>query len=305
MEKLTLVILAAGLGSRYGGLKQIEPVGTNKESIIDFSIYDAIEAGFNKVVLIIRKEHEAAFERVLGSKIRPFVEVVYAYQALEDIPYAIDIDPQRNKPWGTTHAAYITKDVVGEPFAIINADDYYGKEAFVVMADFLKNEVRETDYAMVGYRLKNTTTDHGSVTRAVCQSQNDYLEKIVEVQKIMKKGDHFEFENDQGQWERIDGDALVSMNFWGFHPKVYPLLADVFSEFLKDDVAADPLMAEHVLPTAVGTLLSAAKITVKILSSSDKWYGITYKEDQPQVMEALKSMKDAGRYPFDLWQITK
>lgn len=303
MEKLTLVILAAGLGSRFGGLKQIEPVGSNHESIIDFSIYDAIEAGFNKVVLIIRPEHEAAFEAALAKKIRPFVEVVYAYQELADIPYAIAIDPDRNKPWGTTHAAYITKSVVNEPFAIINADDYYGKEAFKVMADFLSKDVGESDYAMVGYRLKNTTTDHGSVTRAVCKNEGGYLQEIVEVQKIVKQADSFKFENENKEWVNIDGDELVSMNFWGFHPQVYPLLEKVFSEFLKHEVAKNPLQSEHVLPTAVGSLLEAGLIRVKILSSSDKWYGITYKEDQPQVVEALETMKQANEYPFDLWEV--
>ncbi len=302
MSKITLVILAAGLGSRFGGLKQIEPVGSNNESIIDFSIYDAIEAGFNKVVLIIRPEHEEAFEKVLVSKIRPFIEVKYAYQNLEDIPYEITIDKERNKPWGTTHATLITKDVVNEPFIVINADDYYGKESFVSMVKFLKEEVDETHYSMAGYRLKNTTTEHGSVTRAVCKSEDAYLKEIVEVQKITKKDSKHYYQDQDENWKEIDGEELVSMNFWGFHPHVFALFEDVFIEFLKNDVENNPLKAEHVVPTAIGKLLQDNKIKVKILPSSDQWYGITYKEDREKVVEALKQMKENGKYPFDLWK---
>ncbi len=302
MSKLTLVILAAGLGSRYGGLKQIEPVGTNQESIIDFSIYDAIKAGFDKVVLIIRPEHEEAFEKVLVSKIRPFVDVAYAYQQLEDIPVKFDIDKQRIKPWGTTHATLVTEKVVDGPFIIINADDYYGKESFVSLASFLREEVSENHFAMAGYRLKNTTTDHGSITRAVCKSKDDYLQEIVEVQRITKKGGSLVYESESGEWETIDGDQLVSMNFWGFDKSVFKQFNEVFIDFLNNNGKEDPLKAEHVIPTAIGKLLKENKIQVKIIPSSDQWYGITYQEDRPNIVEALKQMKEDNIYPFDLWK---
>lgn len=303
MSKLTLVILAAGLGSRYGGLKQIEPVGTNKESIIDFSIYDAIAAGFEKVVLIIRPEHETAFEEALSHKIRPFVEVVYAYQELTDIPIDMEIDPKRNKPWGTTHAALVTQGVVDGPFTIINADDYYGKEAFVSMAKFLRKEVSKNMYSMIGYRLKNTTTEHGSVTRGVCKSVDGFLDQIVEIQKITKKGGKFNYENEQSQWVNIDGDELVSMNFWGFDPSVYPVLEKIFTRFLQEEVTNNPLQSEHVIPTAIGTALKEGTIKVKVIPSNDQWFGITYQEDREKVVYELKEMKKNGLYPFDLWAI--
>jgi choline kinase len=301
MRRLTLVILAAGLGSRYGGLKQIEPVGTNKESIIDFSIYDAIAAGFKRVVLIIKPEHEEAFEQALVSKIRPFIEVAYAYQTLDDIPVKISIESDRVKPWGTTHATLSTRHIVDGPFAIINADDYYGKEAFVAMANFLSNEVNDKCFSMVGYRLKNTTTEYGSVTRAVCKSTNDYLDEIVEVQKITKQDSGYYFENEHSHWVSIDPNELVSMNFWGFHPSVYPLFTEIFANFLQTQVDKNPLKAEHVIPTAIGEAINQNEIMVKILPSQDQWYGITYKEDRQQVVDALRKMKELKKYPFDLW----
>jgi hypothetical protein len=301
MSKLTLVILAAGLGSRFGGLKQIEAVGNNKESIIDFSIYDAIAAGFEKVVLIIRKEHEGAFEEALTHKIRPFVEVVYAYQELEDIPVDISIDSNRNKPWGTTHATLVTEGVVDGPFTIINADDYYGKEAFETMAKFLQEEVSKNMYSMIGYRLKNTTTDHGSVTRGVCKSNEGLLEEIVEIQKITKEEGTYYYENNQGHSITIDGDELVSMNFWGFDPSVYPLFQTIFIKFLQEEVSKNPRKAEHVIPTAIGSALKDNTIKVKVLPSNDQWFGITYKEDREKVVNELKKMKKNGLYPFDLW----
>ena len=305
MSKLTLVILAAGLGSRYGGLKQIEPVGTNQESIIDFSIYDAIAAGFKRVVLIIKPEHKQAFEQALVSKISPFIEVEYAFQTLEDIPIDIEIAEKRIKPWGTTHATLSTRHVVDGPFAIINADDYYGKEAFISMAKFLTDEVQPQHYSMIGYSLKNTTTDYGSVTRAVCKSADGYLEKIVEVQKITKQDDGYYYENEQSHWVNIDPEELVSMNFWGFHPSVFPLFNEVFINFLQTQVEKDPLKSEHVIPTAVGEALKQGKIKVKILPSKDQWYGITYQEDRAKVVLALKEMKQQKVYPFDLWDQEK
>ena len=228
---------------------------------------------------------------------------MYAYQELKDIPIDILIDADRIKPWGTTHATLVTQGVVDGPFTIINADDYYGKEAFVTMAKFLAEEVSETLYSMIGYRLKNTTTDHGSVTRGVCNSVNGFLEKIVEVQKIIQSEGKYSYENGEGHWVTIDGDELVSMNFWGFHPSVYPLFGKIFIKFLQEEVSKNPLKAEHVIPTAIGTALLESEIKVKVLPSDDQWFGITYQEDREKVVNELKQMKKNGLYPFDLWAL--
>ena len=305
MSKLTLVILAAGLGSRYGGLKQIEPVGNNGESIIDFSIYDAIAAGFSKVVLIIRKEHHQAFENQLSKRIRPFIEVQYAFQELNDLPIAITVDPKREKPWGTTHALLACRDVLDGPFAIINADDYYGKDAFIKMANFLTNEVNESTFSMIGYHLKNTTTTHGAVTRGVCEQQDGYLSQIREISKIERYNEQHRFLDEFNQWQQLDNDSLVSMNFWGFTPSVIPAFNEIFSDFLLKDSQKDPLKSEHVLPTAVASALKKQLFKVKIIASVDQWYGITYPLDRQLVVDSLLTLKQQGAYPFDLWEKEK
>ena len=296
-KDLTLVILAAGMGSRYGGLKQIDKFGINGEAIIDFSIYDAIEAGFNKLVLIIRKEHEEIFEEVLVAPIRKHIEVEYAFQDVNDVPDWFEIPEGREKPWGTTHALLSAKEKVTTPFMICNADDYYGKEAFKVMADFL-NEVGNNEASMMGYVLDNTLTDHGTVTRGVCESVDGYLNKIVETEGIKR--------TDIGV---VDGDnniipegTLVSMNFWGFTPDIFDLMEDKFVEFLKDDFNKEPLKAEALLPNDVGELVDAGKLKVSVLETSDSWFGVTYQEDKPKVLETFKKFQTTGVYPEKLWK---
>ncbi len=301
MEKPVLVILAAGMGSRYGGLKQIDTVGNNGESIIDFSIYDAKEAGFEKVVLIIRKEHEEAFRKNLTDKVSKHMEVEFAYQDINDIPEGISVPEGREKPWGTTHALLACRDVVKAPFAIINADDFYGKDAYKVVYDFLVNEVKDYEYGMVGYLCNNTLTDFGTVTRGLCKEENGYLKAITEIQKIARKDGEAVYEED-GEWKPLDKNALVSMNFWGFTPKIFEQCKEIFDEFIKKGVVENPMKSEHVIPTAVGDLVRDNKCKVKMLSSKDKWFGVTYREDKPMVEENIQKMKDDNVYPFDLWK---
>ena len=301
MEKPILVILAAGMGSRYGGLKQIDTVGNNGESIIDFSIYDAKEAGFEKVVLIIRKEHEEAFRKNLTDKVSKHMEVEFAYQDINDIPEGISVPEGREKPWGTTHALLACRDVVKAPFAIINADDFYGKDAYKVVYDFLVNEVKDYEYGMVGYLCNNTLTDFGTVTRGLCKEENGYLKAITEIQKIARKDGEAVYEED-GEWKPLDKNALVSMNFWGFTPKIFEQCKEIFDEFIKKGVVENPMKSEHVIPTAVGDLVRDNKCKVKMLSSKDKWFGVTYREDKPMVEENIQKMKDDNVYPFDLWK---
>lgn len=301
MKKPTLVILAAGMGSRYGGLKQIDGVGSHGEPIIEFSIYDAKEAGFEKVVLIIRKEHEEAFRKCLTDKISKHMEVDFAYQDLHNIPAGITVPEGREKPWGTTHALLACKGVVNEPFAIINADDFYGKDAYKVIYNYLTTEIADDHYAMVGYPCMNTLTDNGTVTRGLCEKDAEgYLSKIVEIQKIAKKDGHAIYE-DNGEWKQLADDALVSMNFWGLTPKIFEECETVFDQFIRKGIEANPMKCEHVIPTAMGQLVSEGKCKVKMLSSKDKWFGVTYKEDKPDVVARIQKMKDEGIYPDVLW----
>ena len=302
MKKPVLVIMAAGMGSRYGGLKQIDAVGTNGEPIIDFSIYDAHEAGFDKVVLIIRKEHEEAFRKNLTDKVSKHMEVEFAYQDLNDVPAGIKVPEGREKPWGTTQAMLACRNL-DAPFAIINADDYYGKDAFRVIYNFLANDVKDGEYGMVGYVLENTLTEHGTVTRAVCErDENNDLQKIVELQKIAKKDGKAIYTEDEGAtWKEVEEGAVVSMNFWGFTPKIFEQCEEIFNEFIVKGIEENPMKCEHVIPTAIGTLLERKQAKVKVLTSNDRWFGVTYKEDKPYVMQCLKEYKDQGLYPFDLW----
>lgn len=299
-KPLTLVILAAGMGSRFGGLKQIEPVGTNHESIIDFSIYDAIQAGFKRLILIIKREHESLFEENLVHKIRPFIDVEYAYQDIDYLTAHV-LKPERVKPWGTTHALLSCKDLIKGPFMICNADDYYGPQAFKTMANFLHHEIKPFKYAMMGYRLKNTTSDHGTVTRGVCTSLNGYLSHVEEIKDIRRTVTGHEYQKDE-KWISIDDEALVSMNFWGFDESIMSLAYDVFDAFLSTAVKEDPLKAEHVLPTMISQCLELDACKVKVLSTEDSWFGITYQEDRQMVKDALKMMKENEKYPFDLWK---
>lgn len=302
MTNPTLVILAAGMGSRYGGMKQIDGVGSHGEPIIEFSIYDAYRAGFRKVVLIIRKEHEQLFRNALTDRINANgMEVDFAYQDINCIPDGFTVPEGREKPWGTTHALLACKGIVNEPFAIINADDFYGKDAYQVVFDYLTKEISDDNYAMVGFKCLNTLTENGTVTRGLCEERDGCLSSIREIQKIALKDGHAIYEDD-GEWKEMDDNSLVSMNFWGFTPKIFDDLEPIFKNFLAENLSKNPLKCEHVIPTAIGTLVSEGKCTVKMLSSKDKWFGVTYKEDKPDVVARIAEKKASGEYPDILWK---
>ncbi len=298
MKDPVLVILAAGLGSRYGGLKQIDTVGNNGESIIDFSIYDAYQAGFKKVILIIREEHEELFEENIGSKVRPFMDVVYAYQDVCDLPEGFTCPENRSKPWGTTHALLCTKKHIDGPFMIINADDFYGKESYKIMYDFLKNEVKDNLFGMVGYQLTKTLSDSGAVTRAICkEDENGNLAYIKEYQKIIRKnGDAYQVDN--GQQIKLE-DGVCSMNYWGFTPAVFPLMEDDFKDFLQENI--DDRKSELVIPTSVANIVEHKKANVKVMSTTAEWFGVTYPQDKEEVQNKIAQYKEDDIYPFDLW----
>ena len=299
MTKPVLVILAAGLGSRYGGLKQIDVVGNNGESIIDFSMFDAIRAGFKKVVLIIRPEHEELFDIQIANKIRPFTEVEYAFQRVTDLPEGFTCPEGRTKPWGTVHALLATKGHVDEPFCIINADDFYGREAFEIMYKFLTEKVTDKDFAMVGYQLANTLTESGTVTRGVCDLEGNYLSKIVETKQIKKVGDDAYSVDEEGN-ETLLPPGYVSMNFWGFTPAIYDLMDEKFVQFLEKSV--DVPKSEYVIPTAIGELIDEGKLTVEVLGTNAEWFGVTYPQDKDNVIRKIASYKVRGEYPYDLWK---
>lgn len=299
MFEPTLVILAAGLGSRYGGLKQIDTVGNNGESIIDFSIYDAYRAGFKKVVLIIRKEHAGLFDEHITNKIKPFVDVDYAFQDVRNLPEPFVCPEERTKPWGTTQALLVTEPYVNGPFMVINADDFYGREAFELMYAFLRDKVADNKFAMVGYQLSNTLTDNGTVTRGVCEIRDGYLSKIVETQKIAKiDGEPYAINEDDSKTKLQDG--LVSMNFWGFNASVYPLLQKEFVKFLAEK--GTELKAESVIPTVIGELINQNEVSVEVLPTKAEWFGVTYPQDKAKVAAKILEYKAQGFYPFDLWK---
>lgn len=302
MQKPILVIMAAGLGSRFGGMKQITPIDEQGHIIMDFSIFDAIRAGFGKVVCIIKKELESDFEAVIGARLRKHVELVYAYQSLDMLPEGFTIPEGRVKPWGTAHAVWCAKDVLDGPFAVLNADDFYGKEAFEVMAKFLTDEHESNEHAMVGYRLRNTLTDNGSVARGVCEmDENHHLTDIVERTKIIKKGNDAAFTEDGETYTDLSADSLVSMNFWGFRHEVMERFEGWFCDFLQNTLPSNPTKAEFFLPLVVSNMIEAKTDSVEVLTSGARWYGVTYKEDLPSVVNAVKAMKNAGDYPVQLW----
>ena len=303
--KETLVILAAGMGSRYGGLKQIDGVGNHNEPIIEFTIFDAIKTGFKKVVLIIRKEHEQAFEQSLVSKIRPFIEVEYAYQDINDIPAGVEIPAERSKPWGTTHALLACRNILkDDPFVVCNADDFYGRNAFEQVMDFFHSSTDDNEYCMVGYKVENTLSDNGTVTRGVCQKDsNGYLSSIKEVMNIKWNANHdgVEMEED-GAYKDMELGTPVSMNFWGFKPSVISKLNEIFVNELPTGVKNNPLKYEALLPNHVGVIVKQNNGKVKVLTSNDSWFGVTYKEDKPVVVSKIQAKKDDGTYPDELFK---
>ena len=302
MQKPTLVVMAAGMGSRYGGLKQIDPIGKHGEIIMDYSLFDAMQAGFEKVVFIINRRIEQDFYEVVGRRAEKHLEVHYVFQQPDAmLPIGFSVPSERVKPWGTAHAILCCKDVVHEPFAAINADDYYGKRAFSVLYDYLKTakDGDTADYSMVGYLAKNTLTEHGSVARGVCEvSPQGELVDIVERLKIFKMPEGPAYTEDDGQtFVHFPADNLVSMNFFGFTPSLFPALEARFPEFLTDAMENNPLKGEFLIPQEVGRMLRANTASVRVLSSPDRWYGVTYREDKPEVMQALNELTDAGAYP--------
>ena len=303
MNKPVLVIMAAGMGSRFGGLKQIEPVDDFGHIIMDFSIYDAKLAGFEKVVFIIKEENYALFRDAIGKRAEEKMKVAYVFQNLLDIPKGYEVPDGRVKPWGTGHAVLSAANEIDGPFAVINADDYYGRDAFKKIFDFLSttDDDEKYRYVMIGYMLQNTLTENGSVARGVCVTdENQYLTGVVERTQIEKRGDGAAFTEDGGQtWTELPMDTTVSMNMWGFTNSFLGELKTGFVEFFEETVPGNPLKSEYFLPTAVNKLLHADKATVTVLKSMDKWYGVTYKEDKEVVVAAIRKMEEDGKYPSD------
>lgn len=305
MKKPVLVVMAAGMGSRYGGLKQIDPVDKEGHIIMDFSVYDAVRAGFEKVIFIIKKEIEADFRAAIGDRLSKQVEVVYVYQDLNNLPDGYAVPEGRVKPWGTGHAVLSCIDEIDGPFAVINADDYYGIHAFQMAYDFLAQEgEKDGRFMMVGYRLDNTLTENGHVARGVCVTDGDgYLQTIHERTRIERHGDGIAYTEDEGEtWTSLEADTTVSMNMWGFSAGILGELKNRFAKFLDENLEKNPLKCEYFLPFVVDELLAEKKATVKVLKSMDKWYGVTYKEDKPVVVAAMQKLKDEGRYPQNLWE---
>ncbi|MAT53655.1 MAG: nucleotidyltransferase [Saprospirales bacterium] len=299
--KPTLLILAAGMGSRYGGLKQLDTVGPSGETIMDYSIYDALQAGFKKVVFIIRTDFEKEFKEKIASKWSGQVEVDFAFQGMDTFVPEIAGQVERQKPWGTGHAVLVAKNVVKDPFVVINADDYYGRSGFEKMHDFLTNQCADLHYAMVGYVLKNTLSDHGAVSRGVCEmDENFILKKVTECTGITKGTDPLKGKNEEGVEIDIPADSLVSMNLWGFHPHLFTLLQEGFDAFVQKNFQNPK--AEFYISSFANDLIREGTSKFSVLPSDEKWYGVTYQQDKEVVQEAFKKMTEAGKYPSPLWK---
>ena len=306
MNEPVLVVMAAGMGSRYGGLKQIDPVDEHGNIIIHYSLFDAYRAGFRTAVFVIKPELEETFKEVIGSKVPEKMEIKYVYQVITDLPEGFTVPEGRTKPWGTAHAALAARKVVEGPFAIINSDDYYGVGAFKSIYDYLSKHPDSEDcyeYTMVGYLLENTVTENGSVARGVCTTNEEgYLDNVIERTKIVKGEVMPRFTEDDGAtWTDLPGDTIVSMNMWGFTRSYLDEAESRFPAFLEETARVNPLKGEYFLPSVVSQLLTEGKARVRVLSSHDKWYGVTYKEDKPVVVNALAAMRKDGLYPENLW----
>lgn len=306
MKEPVLVIMAAGMGSRYGGLKQIDPVGEHGEKIIDYSLYDAKRAGFKKAVFIIKEELLPDFQEAVFSKVQSHMEISYVFQKKEDVPAGFSVPENRVKPWGTGHAALTAARVIGDaPYVVINSDDFYGREAFETIYAFLRDskDGDKMNFAMVGYYLRNTVTDNGSVSRGVCHTEHGLLTGLTERTRIEKRDGGIAYTEDDGKtWVPLPGDTLVSMNFWGFTPGFTAALEEGFARFFKEDVPKNPEKAEFYLPFAVNDLLAEKRAQVTVLSSKDRWYGVTYQKDKENVVKAIASMTRQGIYPAPLWE---
>jgi UTP-glucose-1-phosphate uridylyltransferase len=299
MIKPTLLVLAAGMGSRYGGLKQIDPVGPNGETIIDYSIYDARRAGFGRLVFVIRKEIEAQFKEFASSRFGRQMEVEYVFQELDKLPSGFPVPPGRVKPWGTAHAVLMAADTVREPFAVINADDFYGPQSYRLLARHLQSGSAED--AMVGFILRNTLSDFGTVARGICQvDEKDCLQSVVELTKIERDGDGAKNTAASGHITKLNGNEIVSMNFWGFAPTIFGRLKARFDEFLKDH--GSDLKSECYIPSAVNEFIKDRQLRMKVLRTNDSWFGVTYRDDRPRVVASIRKLTTGGEYPEKLWR---
>ena len=297
-----LVIMAAGMGSRFGGPKQIIPVDDAGQIIIDYSLYDAYRAGFRKVVFVIKKEMEADFRERIGNRIAPFFDVRYVHQSLEDLPEGYAVPKERKKPWGTGHAVASARGEIAEPFAVINADDYYGTSAFEEIYRFLAEDRGENEHAMVGYQLRNTVTEHGQVARGICHIRDGYLTDVVERVHIEKRGQDAAYIDEDGTEIPLSGDTVVSMNLWGFRPRFMDELWGRFPAFLDRALIENPLKAEYFLPFVANAQIQEGIGTVRVLTTDSVWHGMTYAQDLDEVRSAIAALRDAGCYPEHLWK---
>ncbi len=296
--KPTLLVLAAGMGSRYGGLKQVDPVGPHGETIIDYSIYDAMRAGFGKLVFIIRHEIEEQFKQIVGSRFENRIEVAYAFQELDKLPTGFAVPAGRSKPWGTTHAIWMASDIIREPFAAINGDDFYGRESYQLLAEHLRGGSR--DQAMVGFILRNTLSDFGSVARGICDVDHaNYLRSVIEMTQIVKDGSGARNTDADGKNTPLSGEEAVSMNMWGFTPDIFDALREQFTAFLSQN--GQDMKAECYIPSTVAQLVRAGTSRVKVLRTPSSWFGVTYKEDKPTVVQSIRALIAQGDYPENLW----
>lgn len=299
--KPTLFVLAAGMGSRYGGLKQLDGLGPHGETIMDYSIYDAIKAGFGKIVFVIRESFELDFRAVVVDKFKNLIDVEVVFQEIANVPEGSTYNPEREKPWGTNHAVLMGKDVIKEPFAVINADDFYGQESFAVLADFLRSVVgKKNEYCMVGYRVGNTLSESGSVSRGVCVvDENNYLLNVVERTHIEEKGGTIFYMDEKSEEVILSENTPVSMNMWGFTPDYFDYSLEYFKEFLAEQ--GDKLKSEYYIPLAVNNLITEKRVTCKVLDTTSKWFGVTYAEDRPQVVLKINELVRKGMYPNKLF----
>lgn len=302
MQRPALVVMAAGMGSRFGGLKQIQPVDTEGHAIIDFSLFDARRAGFEKVIFIIKHEIEADFKASVGRRMERYFDVRYVYQELDRLPEGYSVPEGRVKPWGTAHAVLCAAEALSEPFAVINSDDFYGRTAYSAIYDFLKADRGENEHAMVGYLLRNTVTENGYVSRGVCQTKNGYLTGVTERTHIEKRGADAAYTEDGAHYLPLSGDETVSMNLWGFGLGMLSALGAGFSAFLDENLPKNPLKCEYFLPSVANAGLSAGDCTVRMLRCGETWYGVTYREDIDGVKTAVADMKKRGVYPRLLWE---
>lgn len=301
MNKPVLVVMAAGMGSRFGGLKQITPVDKEGDIIMDFSLFDARRAGFEKVVFIIKQAIADTFIQKVGRRMEPYFQVRYAYQELDKLPEGFSVPEGRVKPWGTAHAIACAAEMIDGPFAVINADDFYGYDAFRTIYAFLTSDAPANQSAMVGYRLANTVTKNGSVSRGICQMEGGLLTEVIERTRIEDRPDGIAYTEDGEHWVPLSGDDLVSMNLWGFHQEMLVEFQEGFAGFLRENLEKNPLKCEFYLPTVANAQIHAGKGTIRVLPTSAVWHGVTYREDLSAVMEAMEQLKQAGEYPRQLW----